>query len=78
LSYKFSHITVLLLFESQNIDLDCRKQKLVEICRDILQNDETTKIIVFADGRVGGGISAREALRTKEGLGCTWLDEEDS
>jgi hypothetical protein len=65
-------------FLRQNIDLSCRKQKLAEICREILAKDPTTKIIVFADGRIGGGISARDALNREEGLGCTWLDEEDS
>ena len=62
----------------QNIDLASRKQKLIEICNEILAEDETTKIIVFADGRIGGGISAREALNSEDGLGCTWLDENDT
>jgi hypothetical protein len=58
--------------------LECRKKKLVEICHKVLKEDKTTKIIVFADGRIGGGFSAREALMAEEGLGCTWLDESDS
>lgn len=65
-------------FLRQNIDLDSRKQKLVELCREILDKDPTTKIVVFVDGRVGGGVSARKALEAEEGLGCTWLDPEDS
>jgi hypothetical protein len=65
-------------FLRQNVDLKSRKQKLVDLCRGILQEDKTTKVIVFADGRVGGGVSAREALQAEEGLGCTWLDESDS
>lgn len=65
-------------FLRQNIDLASRKQKLIEICHEILAEDETTKIIVFADGRIGGGISAREALNSEDGLGCTWLDENDT
>ena len=65
-------------FLRQNIDLACRKQKLIEVCKEILEKDETTKIIVFADGRIGGGISARAALNSVKGLGCTWLDETDT
>mmetsp|Transcript_36589 Transcript_36589/g.88683 ORF Transcript_36589/g.88683 Transcript_36589/m.88683 type:complete len:2159 (+) Transcript_36589:2-6478(+) len=62
----------------QNISLESRKQKLVKLCNEILMNDPTTKIIVFADGRVGGGISAREGLNAEGGPGCTWLSEDDS
>eukprot|EP00980_Cylindrotheca_fusiformis_P003492 scaffold781_cov132-Cylindrotheca_fusiformis.AAC.11 len=65
-------------FLRQNIDLHCRRAMLVKLCHEILRNDPTTKIVVFADGRIGGGISARDALKSEEGLGCTWLDEEDS
>ena len=33
---------------------------------------------MFADGRIGGGFAAREALQAEQGLGCTWLDPNDS
>ena len=65
-------------FLRQNISLACRQKKLLEICNNILKEDRTTKIIVFTDGRIGGGIAAREALNAEGGPGCTWLDEEDS
>ena len=65
-------------FLRQNADLACRKQKLVEICGRILEKDKSTKIVVFADGRIGAGIAAREALCAENGPGCTWLDESDS
>ncbi len=36
-----------------------------------------TKIIVFSDGRIGAGDVARDFLM-QDGLGCTWLDKDDS
>ena len=65
-------------FLRQNADLACRKQKLVDLCQSILANDGGTKIVVFADGRIGGGNSAREALCAEDGPGCTWMDKADS
>jgi hypothetical protein len=62
----------------QNSSLACRKRTLVELCRGILEKDKTTKIIVFTDGRIGGGVAARDALCSEDGPGCTWLDEADS
>mmetsp|Transcript_27321 Transcript_27321/g.63976 ORF Transcript_27321/g.63976 Transcript_27321/m.63976 type:complete len:607 (-) Transcript_27321:30-1850(-) len=64
-------------FLRQNADLPARGKALVEICQKILAQDETTKIIVFADGRIGAGIAARSFLE-EAGLGCTYLDLEDS
>jgi hypothetical protein len=63
----------------QNASLDSRGAELVRICREILsrEGDECTKIIVFADGRIGAGNAARGFLNAS-GLGCTWLDPEDS
>lgn len=70
----------ILPFLVQNANLNCRKRELLSICRKILDQDATTKIVVFADGRIGGGIAARQALcdADDDGPGCTWLDESDS
>lgn len=63
-------------FLRQNARLDCRKACLVQTCREILGKDKTTKIIVFADGKIGGGVAAKEAL-IDVGLGCTSLERDD-
>jgi hypothetical protein len=65
-------------FLRQNADLACRKQKLLDLCASILAKDRGTKIVVFADGRIGGGNAAREALCADDGPGCTWMDKADS
>jgi len=67
-------------FLRQNAKLACRGKKLVEICKKILseKGSENTKIIVFTDGRIGAGDYARDCLMAEDGLGCTWLDKEDS
>ena len=64
-------------FLRQNANLPCRGKELVSICKNILNGDPTTKIVVFADGRIGAGIAARDFL-VESGLGCTWLDAQDS
>jgi hypothetical protein len=65
-------------FLRQNVSPSSRKQELSRIVGKILEKDSTTKIVVFTDGRIGGGVAAREAL-FEAGLGCTWLDpEQDS
>lgn len=64
-------------FLRQNARMGCRGRALINICKEILSKD-TTKIIVFADGAIGGGVAAREFLCAEEGLGCTWLDSTDS
>ena len=52
----------------------------VQLCNNILseEGNANTKIIVFTDERIGAGNVARDFLINEEGLGCTWLDEEDS
>ena len=60
-----------------NARLESRGRELVKICQSILEGDPTTKIIVFTDGKIGAGVAAREALQ-RSGLGCTWLDPNDS
>ena len=64
-------------FLRQNVYLPSRGKALVEICKKILAKDETTKIVVFADGRIGAGLAVREFLE-EAGLGCTYLDPEES
>ena len=64
-------------FLRQNSHLPCRGEALVSICKQILKQDASTKIVVFADGRIGAGIAARDFL-IGSGLGCTWLDAQDS
>lgn len=67
-------------FLRQNSKLACRGKALVEICRTILnqKGNERTKIIVFADGRIGAGAAARDFLCAEADLGCTWLDVGDN
>lgn len=50
------------------------------MCKQILckEGNHNTKIIVFTDGRIGAGEVARQFLMNEEGLGCTWLDSEDT
>jgi len=62
----------------QNANLICRGKALVRICKKILSKNPYTKIIVFADGRIGAGDAARSHLCAEKDLGCTWLDKEDS
>jgi len=64
-------------FLRQNTKLPSRQDELVRISKQVLDDDPTTKIIVFTDGKIGGGIAAREALEAS-GLGCCWLDKDDS
>jgi hypothetical protein len=64
-------------FLSQNAETECRGKELVRIVKEILAEDEHTKIIVFADGRIGAGNAARSYLEAS-GLGCTHLDEKDN
>ena len=66
-------------FLRQNAKLECRGNELVRIVKGILarKGDEHTKILVFADGRIGAGIAARHYLEGC-GLGCTYLDVDDS
>lgn len=67
-------------FLRQNAKLPCRGKALVDICKNILSQKgcEHTKIVVFADGRIGAQVAAREYLCAEPGLGCTWLDASDS
>lgn len=64
-------------FLRQNAETECRGKELVRIVKEILADDEHTKIIVFADGRIGAGNAARSYLEAS-GLGCTHLDVSDS
>jgi len=64
-------------FLRQNSKLECRGKELVKICKEILDKDPTTKIVVFTDGKIGAGVAARDFLNAS-GLGCTWLDHSDS
>ena len=66
-------------FLRQNSKLACRGKALVDTCRAILnqKGNERTKIIVFADGRIGAGAAARDFLCAEADLGCTWLDSGD-
>ena len=50
----------------------------LKLCKQILAEEGDTKIIVFTDGRIGAGEVAREFLMNEEGLGCTWLDGDDT
>ena len=65
------------VFLRQNANLSCRSKALVKLCKDILQKDPTTKILVFCDGRIAAGSAAVNALAT-EGLGCTYLALDDT
>ena len=42
------------VFLRENVKLPSRGKVLVNLCRDILKKDSTTKVIIFADGSVGG------------------------
>lgn len=66
-------------FLRQNAKLESRGRELVQICKEILKRkgDEHTKILVFTDGRIGASAAARQFLDVS-GLGCTWLDSDDS
>jgi hypothetical protein len=64
-------------FLRQNAKLESRGKELVAICNEILEKEPATKIVVFADGRIGAGEAARYAL-AKSGLGCTWLAHDDT
>ena len=64
-------------FLKQNAELQCRGAELVWICKGILGKDKRTKIVVFADGAIGGAEAARGALESSD-LGCTFLEDEDS
>jgi hypothetical protein len=64
------------VFLKQNAKMDSRKAALVRIVHDILAENPRKKIIVFADGRVGAGIAARDALNAEGAPGCTWIDTE--
>ena len=66
------------VFLRQNAKLQSRGTALVKLCRNILKDDSTTKVIVFADGSVGGGVAAREFLNAADDLKCTWLDQHES
>lgn len=61
-----------------NAKIICRGRALVKICKEILSKDSKTKMVVFADGAIGGGVAAREFLLAEDGIGCTWLDHTDS
>lgn len=63
-------------FLQQNADSVSRGKALVDTCQEILSKDPTTKIIVFTDGRIAAGHSARRYLEDS-GLGCTWLAVDD-
>ena len=65
-------------FLRQNSNSKSRGAELVKTCREILNKDPTTKIIVFADGAIGGGIAAKDFLTKEADLGCTWLEQDDS
>ncbi|OEU08217.1 hypothetical protein FRACYDRAFT_212855 [Fragilariopsis cylindrus CCMP1102] len=65
-------------FLRQNSNSKSRGAELVKTCRKILNKDPTTKIIVFADGAIGGGIAAKDFLTKEADLGCTWLEQDDS
>jgi len=61
----------------QNAKFDSRGKMLVSTCKSILERDPKTKIVVFADGRIGAGEMAKKFLEDS-GLGCTCLEREDS
>ena len=67
-------------FLRQNAKFESRGRALVEICKKILseKGQDKTKIIVFTDGRIGGGEAARDFLREEKSLGCTKLDQYDT
>jgi hypothetical protein len=61
-------------FLKQNASTLSRGKALVDTCRGILEKDPTTKIIVFADGRIGAGAMVQQYLDEDEHLGCTCLE----
>ncbi|KAL3937084.1 MAG: hypothetical protein SGARI_002285, partial [Bacillariaceae sp.] len=63
-------------FLKQNAKSPSRGKALVETVKGILDKDSTTKIVVFADGRIGAGLEAQNFL-DDSGLGCTCLIDED-
>ncbi|KAL3914573.1 MAG: hypothetical protein SGARI_000053 [Bacillariaceae sp.] len=62
------------VFLKQNANTPSRGAALVKTVREILDKDKTTKIVVFADGRIGAGAMAKQFL-DDSGLGCTTLEE---
>ena len=68
----------ILPFLKQNATLASRGKKLVEICKNILNEDKTTKIIVFADGGCFAGDAACAFLRADDEIGgCTSISRDD-
>mmetsp|Transcript_11332 Transcript_11332/g.18750 ORF Transcript_11332/g.18750 Transcript_11332/m.18750 type:complete len:501 (+) Transcript_11332:3935-5437(+) len=65
-------------FLKQNARLASRGEMLVKLCKQILseKGNERTKIVVFADGRIGAGRVAAEFLNNEVGLGCTFFDKD--
>jgi hypothetical protein len=64
-------------FLHQNAKFASRGKMLIQIVREILSKDPITKIICFTDGHIGAGNAARKFLE-ESGLGCTYLDKNDS
>ena len=62
----------------QNASLKSRGEELVRICKEILEKDPKTKIVVFTDGSIDAGIAACSYLRAEKELGCTSLSQDDS
>jgi hypothetical protein len=63
------------IFLKQNASLPSRGHALVKLCQRILNDHkQKTKIVVFADGRIGAGHAARNAL-LNGGLQCTFIEE---
>lgn len=62
----------------QNAALPSRGLELLKICKEILRNDGNTKIIVFADARIGAVKIAADFLNSDERIGCTQLQPHDS
>lgn len=60
-------------FLKQNASSPSRGKALVATVRSILNENPTTKIVVFADGRIGAGHMVQKFLEDS-GLGCTCLD----
>jgi hypothetical protein len=63
-------------FLKQNADSPSRGKALVKTIEGILEKNPTTKIIVFADGRIGAGHMVKNYL-DESGLGCTCLDSSE-
>lgn len=66
------------VFLRQNAKLQSRGDALAKLCKQILKKDSKTKIIVFCDGSVGGGVAARKFLDAQDDLKCTLLEKSDS